>query len=387
MEMEIELTGKVIKLNVTSLGQPMDSYLKKLFTKFLSNFGEPYPELMKDSCDELREITHSYFDNKIDNPPGQDFLFNNLTIIWKNYQNKGRLGEAQLFWQDILKIVQDWEEKRHKRIHKGSLFYFWSQTAILQGQFDKGFFLIHSAYEEDVLTHKSELPATPAFKTVSLNYSAMDNLLYGLVEDWAKYLNEFIEKYQKLSDSKFSLDDFQNNFLNKPPDRETLFSFTYTLARYFYFDKYIPSAIVTGDFASLFELNTLFDLVLVIDSFIYSTLKKPGQNDWGFKNLAKHLLLKSGIKNNDKNTSDYLNEINTARKNNFEATLNLLLDQAFTYRDKTSPLRLECDIGLALCIRNYSAHKIGSFPVIRERYSEVRQSLFNVLFLAVEKLS
>jgi hypothetical protein len=384
--MEIEVDGKIINLNITSLGDPMDSCLKALYTKFLTNFGKPYPELMKDSYDDLRTNIHSYFDGKIDNPPGQDFLFNNLTIIWNNYQYNGRLGEAQLFWQDILNIVLEWEGSRQNRIHKGSLFYFWSQTAILQGQFDKGFLLIHSAYEEDVLTHNNELPGTPAFKTVSLDYSNRNNFLYRLVEAWANYLSRFIDNYQKLSGSNFSLDDFQGRFLNQPPDRETLFSFTYTLARFFDFDTQIPPATIASNFASLFELNTLFDLVLVIDSLIYSSLAAPGPNDWGFKNLAKHLLIESGLKTDIGITLGHLEEINRSRKNGFEATVNSLLDQAFVYQDGSSPSHLESDIGLALCLRNYSAHKIGSFPVIRVRYKEIRQSLFNVLFLAVETL-
>lgn len=385
--MEIEVNGNVIKLDVTSLGEPMDSFLQILFTKFLSSFSKPYTEFMKESYDDLRANIISYFDSAIDDSTGHDSLFNNLTFIWINYHQNGRLGEAQLFWHDILNIVQEWENTRQKRIHKGSLFYFWSQTSILQGQFDKGFFLIHSAYEEDVLTHKNELPGTPAFKTVSLDYLAKDNLLYGLVEYWANYLKEFVDKYQKLSGSNFSLDDFRNRFLKKPPDRETLFSFTYTLARLFDLDTQIPPTIVTGNFASLFELNTLFDLVLVIDSIIYSSLVSPGPNDWGFKNLAKHLLIASGLKPDAGLTGTHLEEINTSSRNDFEGTLNLLLDQKIVYRDGSSPSRLECDIGLALCLRNFSAHKIGSFPVVRVRYNEIRQSLFNVLILAVETLS
>lgn len=384
--MEIEVAGRVIKLSITSLGEQMDSCLKELFTKFFLNFATPYPEFMHGSYNDLKADIHAYFDNKIDNPPGHDFLFNNLTIIWNNYQNIGRLGEAQLFWQDILNIVLEWEQKRQRRIHKGSLFYFWSQTAILQGQFDKGFFLIHSAYEEDVLTIKSELPGTPAFKTVSLDYSTKDNFLFGLVEAWANYLSGFIHNYQKMSGSNFSLDDFRNRFLNQPPDRETLFSFTYTLARFFDFNYHIPQTIITGNFASLFELKALFDLVLVVDSLIYSSLASPGNNDWGFKNLAKHLLIESGIKNDVGIIRGQLEEINQASKNDFERTVNLLLDQVYVYNDGSHPSRLECDIELALCLRNFSAHKIGSFPVIRDRYNGLLQSLFNVLFFAVETL-
>jgi hypothetical protein len=95
--MEIEVAGQVIKLNLVPLGDQMDTCLKALFTKFWSDFAKPYPEFIKDSYDDLRTNIHSYFDSKINNPPGHDYLFNNLTIKWRNYQNNGRLGEAQFF--------------------------------------------------------------------------------------------------------------------------------------------------------------------------------------------------------------------------------------------------------------------------------------------------
>ena len=65
--MEIEVNGKIIELKVTSLGDPMDSFLKGFFTKFLSNISNPYPEFIKDTYNELRENIHSYFDSDL--PP------------------------------------------------------------------------------------------------------------------------------------------------------------------------------------------------------------------------------------------------------------------------------------------------------------------------------
>ena len=381
---DVEVAGH--KLKLWPLGNETDEFLKDLFTRYFSDLARPYFEFRKGVYDDLRTKMHSYFDGKIDDPPGQDYLFNNLTVVWNTYQYYGRLGEAQSFWQDILNLVLEWEQTRQKRIHKGSLFYFWSQTAILQGQFDKGFFLIHSAYEEDILTIGKNLPDTPAFKTISLDYSNKNNLLYKLVEDWASFLSGFIKSYQTVSGKNFSLDDFQNKFLKNPPDRETLFSFTYTLARFFDFDTQIPPTMIKGSFVSLFELNTLFDLVLVIDSLIYSSLVAPGPNDWGFKNLAKHLLIETGLTTDAGLTRIHLEEINSSSRNDFETTLKLLLDQKFAYHDGSLPSRLESDIGIALCVRNYSAHKIGSFLTIRDRYSELRQSLFNVLFLATDTL-
>ncbi len=383
INMEIEVADNRIVLQVVPLGDPMDSFLKDFFTKFFNEFLRPYPDFIGAYYKELEANIHSYFDGKINNPPGQDNLFNNLTIIWKNYQNNGRVGEAQQFWQDILNMVLDWENSRNARIHKGSLFYFWSQTAILQGQLDKGFFLIHSAYEEDVLTSNNQLPGTPAFRTVSLDYSEKGNLLYGLVEAWANYLGSLISKYQTLTGSKFTLDDFRVKFLNQPPNRDVLFSFTYTLARFYDFDL-LPSSILKGNFTSLFELNSLFDLVLVTDAVIYSNITTPGRDDWKFINLANHVLVKSGISTDPVKNRTHFVHINSMKDADFDRTVNELLDQTFVYTDGVNPSRLECDLGVAYCLRNYSAHNIGSFPIIRQRYGDIRQSVFNALFLALE---
>jgi hypothetical protein len=308
--MDIEVEGNIKHLQVTPLGDQMDAFLKILFTRFFTNFIKPYHEFIKECYPDLLSNIHSYLDSKIGNPPGQDYLFNDLTIIWKNYQNNGRVSDAQQFWLDILNIIKQWEQSRNVRIHKGSLFYFWSQTAILQGQLDKGFFLIHSAYEEDVLTYKTELPGTPAYKTVSLDYSDKDNFLFNLVEAWANYLDHFVTNYRNLSGKKFTLDDFRIKFLGKPPSKDILFSFTYTLARFFDFDS-MPPFIVRGNFASLFELNSLFDLVLVIDAVIYSSILAPGKDDWKFIFLANHLLVQSGISIDPKINNDHLVNINS----------------------------------------------------------------------------
>ncbi len=381
--MEIEVADTILTLQVFSLGDPIDSYLKCLFTEFFNEPIRPYPDFIRDRYKDLESNIHSYFDGKIDNTVGQDYLFNNLTIIWKTYQINGRVGEAQQFWQDILNIVLDWESSRNSRIHKGSLFYFWSQTAILQGQLDKGFFLIHSAYEEDVLTNKNQLPGTPAFRTVSLDYSEKGNLLYGLVESWAKYLGNLISSYQTLTGNKLSLDDFRAKFLNQPPNRDVLFSFTYTLARFYDFDL-LPSSILRGNFTSLFELNSLFDLVLVVDSVIYSSISTPNSDDWKFINLASHVLVKSGISPDSGQNGTHFRHINSMKNVDFDRTLNELMDQTLVYPDGIKPSKLECDLGVTYCLRNYSAHSIGSFPIIRQRYGDIRQSVFNTLFLAIE---
>ena len=145
MGIDVEIDGKTITLDVVALGDPMDSFLKGFYSKFFSEFEQPFNLFIKDCYQDLEANIYSYLDGKVGVPLGQDNLFTNLTIIWRNYQFKGRLGEAEDFWKHILNIILNWEGSRNSRIHKGSLYYFWSQTAISLGQLDKGFFLIHCA--------------------------------------------------------------------------------------------------------------------------------------------------------------------------------------------------------------------------------------------------
>lgn len=372
-----------ISIKLIPLGGTIDTYLIELLKVLFEDLSKPYEKFFSDNQKNLEVQIFQYFDGKINDPPGQDFLFNDLSIIWKFYQFNGRVGEAQKFWQDILQIVYEWEKSRGKRIHKGSIYYFWSQTAILQGELDKGFFLIHSAYEEDILTHGDPFPNTPAFKTVSLDYSDPNNLLYDLVTKWAIFLEDRISRYRDLSGRGFTLDIFRAKFLNLPPNIDVLFSFTYTLAKLYYFFL-LPSFILTGRFTSIFELNYLYDLVLVVSAVIYSSLVNPSANDWTFKNLANHVLQKSGLSPDERINNSHFREIDSKKDLDFNKTVNDLLDQTFTYTDGKMPSRLECDLGIAYCLRNYTAHNIGSFSIIRERFSDVYQAVFDTLFFAIE---
>lgn len=383
--MAIQNDGTPITIQLKSLGDKIDNYLKELFTLFLQNFNQPFEEVFHQCYQDLKSNLFEYFDRKKDNQPGQDYIFNNLSILWKFYQINGRVGEAQQFWNDILKIVLEWEHTQHSRIHKGSIYYFWSQTAILQGELDKGFFLIHSAYEEDVLTCGTEYPDTPTVKTITLNYLDERNLLYNHVLSWSSYLDELINTYKKVTGSKFTKDDFRSKFLSNPPSRDVLFSFTYNLAKFFYFDQ-MPHYIIKGKFPSLYELDLLFNLVLVTDAVIYKTINNPGPNDWTFSNLAKHLFIESNLSADAKRNDNHLKFISQQQKIDFVRTITTLLDNKMVYLDGDTPSIQERDLLITYCLRNYSAHNVNSFPVIHDRYNELRQCVFNSIFYAIESI-
>ena len=62
-------------------------------------------------------------------------------------------------WQLALAPALESESQNpgHK-IHKGTAYYYWAITAILRGDIDKGYALMHQALEEDIATTGQKFP-------------------------------------------------------------------------------------------------------------------------------------------------------------------------------------------------------------------------------------
>jgi hypothetical protein len=390
MEINIDGTTLVLK-GYIHLDEQMDKVFVDLLSKFFKNSGQPVETLFgKYPNDFDKEIIDFLFRKQTS--PGQpiifkqqDNLFTNFSIIHNNYLFNGLLDEAQKLWARVLLPVFEWEKQSGARVHKGSIYYFWGAIAIQKGEIDKGFFLIHSSVEEDIKTQNSKSPGTPAYKTVTLDFQDPNQYLFNFVTILSDFLNNFIGNYTNEFGNKFKIEDFKKFFLLNPPSIDVVFSFTHTLARMKLFSR-VPPFAIQGNFAASYELNLLFDLVLVIDAKIFSSIPSPQKDDWKFSYLANLLLQKSGGDINPNNNKNKLSCINRHKEANFDKTLNDLIDQKFIYDDGSKASKLECQIGIAYCLRNRGAHKIESVPTILTRYSEIQQCLFNVLFLSIEHL-
>jgi hypothetical protein len=363
-----------------SINPKIDQYLGYFINHLNNDLSLPFSIFLNGVRDEFSAELNYYFDHKVNDPTKQDYIFNNLTTVSNILKNLNRLEEASYFWNEVFVIVDNWETSRKKRIHKGSLFYFWSELAIKLGQFDKGFFLIYSAYEEDVKSFTTNTPDTPAYKTISLNYLDNKNLLFNQVTEWSSYLNIFINNYDSFAGRDFTLENFFNEFLLNPPSRDTLASFTYNIGKLFVY-KNIPQKAIQTNFTSLYEANILFDLVLVIQEVLI--LKQNATRKCNYMDLVKKLISKGMYIKMDVIES-YLSEININKDNGFERVILELLERKYLISDNSQPSHIECDIGITYCLRNYSAHNIDSYPIIRDKFSQILQSVFNSLFYAIE---
>ena len=285
--------GVVLKIEgYQNIDEAVDDAFITLFTSFFSTYYQnpvtclqafienQYPEFEKVIIDHLKRSQPIAL--------YQDKIINNLTPIWARFRNDGRLKDAQAFWNVILSSVENWERIFSIRIHKGSIYYYWGGTSILDGELDKGYYLMHTAYQEDILSLNNPNPNTPAYMFVSMDFEEEKQYFGKILDVHASFLDNFIQNYNKVRNNPISKESFQKQFLAKHTNRDSVFLFSYTLARLFHTARIYPHA-TNNDFASLLELNVLFDLALVIDS----SIQAKSNVGWQFFNLALELSKKS----------------------------------------------------------------------------------------------
>lgn len=102
---------------------------------------------------EFTAAALQYFDNNVGTATAHDAYFNNFTVIWRSIVDAGRLSQAERVWVQALHPAQQWEQAHQgQRIHKGTPYYFWAVTALLRGDVDHGYLLVHQGVDEDVRT-------------------------------------------------------------------------------------------------------------------------------------------------------------------------------------------------------------------------------------------
>lgn len=377
--------GDIIRIPI---GFILDNSSHKWITDFLTDFFNSRPESVISFIGKYP----SKFDENlwlllqaIQGKPKRHEYANLFACIWRYYDNKGFITEAQNFWIRIHESVRKFEIKTNIRIHKGALFYYWAWSILRLDNIDSGFLLIHQAFHEDQITHRRRLPKTPAYKTATLDYNDEGQYHYPYILVLRDFLNEKITEYNKVFTRNFSISDFHLKYLGKPFDIDTIFAFTHTLARLNSLDNY-PPYILENDFSAIFIGNMIFDLLLVLDSTIHFKMSPPPKKKkyWDFSDEAEFLITKSKININRNDNQKHLGHIN----NNYGVSQ--LIDDVFNHNinfsDGYKPKKLEELIYLAYKLRNFSAHNIKMIPNLWKRRLEIIQGLFDVLFFTVEEL-
>ncbi len=358
------------EININSLDATMDEAFISLYSAY---YGHQTCNLSKFDT-ASRQFFTQYHDA---NASLHDAYFENFTMLWNTFLTAGNYDEAERIWNLALSSSLAWEkENPNKFIHKGTAYYFWGMTALIRGDLDKGYILMHRGVEEDIRTTGKNIPDTAGYALVSLNYENINQAFYKWVVDQVRFLNEKQNCYSSLYGRTFILDDFKKKFLSSPPNTAVSFLFAYVVARLMRMSS-LPVHTLQSAFSAQVEANLLFDLLLVIDATIRFKNKKGDK----FISHAAYLTNRIG----KPLTIKQLKNINSAFQKDINGTLTDMIACSYVL-DGHTITKLHADIAIAYGLRNYGAHDISSVPIVSDKYVEIEQSLFNVLFLAVDYL-
>jgi hypothetical protein len=376
--MEIYL-DQIIEKNFESICPDLDQAFKQFYTSSQKDKYEIIP-IEKKYLPQLQDIGLDYIKSHLDLETTRKYL-KNLRIIWVVLAQQNKLLEAKQFLIRIIREIKLYEQKKGIAIHKGPIYYFWGGTSILLGQLDEGFVMMHTAYTEDRKNNVTQ--PSSAYKFVSLNFGINDFRFHEFIKVYADFLQSFLTIYNRLSITpKLDLDSFRTNFLDSNSDPDIVFSFTHSLARIYQLVNYPDYALISS-FSGQYELNILFDLILVIENAIRNKHPDRCTNELLFPELAE--FLSASLKWNIK-SGHFTGYINPEVKKDYDNCLENLLDRKFKFTHTVINRDLESDISIAYLLRNRGAHNISSSKVIINRFNEVLQSLFNILFLTVKTL-
>jgi hypothetical protein len=367
-----------------TLGQPMDDAFDRLYAAF---FGKG----LQSVDDEFRVAAFQYFDSYINNnvhsPAAHDHYFICLTPIWNALLASGRLGMAERLWELAFEPVQQWEQAHPgELIDKGTLCYFWGGTALLSGNLDRGYLLIHQSVEEDSRTSRQQNPLTPSYAIVSLDDEKPDQAFRHWVIEQATFLEGFVRDYATTHHRSLTIDDVKRKFLKQPPNYDAIFLLTFTVARLHGISG-LPDQAKRNPFAAQIQLNLLFDLLLVIEVAIRNVNPvkvKKGKNG-KISNLMFYdqalFLLRSAGHPHEKNVGDVRHQF----ENNFQAAIQDALDGTLKANSVVLD-RLQCDVHLSYELRNRGAHEIETVPAIWNNFDRVQRAVFRSFCATVDFL-
>ncbi|MHA1381077.1 MAG: hypothetical protein ACTSRG_22140 [Candidatus Helarchaeota archaeon] len=323
----------------------------------------------------------------------QNKIFNQVAgECWIELMKQDDYKMAEELWTKILGVVYEIEKKG--RIHKGTLYYFWSVTRIKAGDLEKGFILMHQALKEDRLTLEMDWPSTPATFFVTLDYEEKEQFFKSELEYIAEFLEEKLQKYKDERGMSLNIDDLRDKFLKEIEFRDEVLLFVFQIFRLKRILDINPNTLRLNPFSSLIEVNILFTFCLIIENILGKILdslilipitfflKKPNRRY--IKHFEK-LINRTKILLRETNSLMPKDEIGVIN-NDFPIKLNELLTSIFRFSNGYTPTRLEEDILIFYGLRNFSAHRIEIQEIIFNNFDEIVQRILNALFFIIEKI-
>lgn len=332
--------------------------------------------------EKLRLKLHEYFSRNDVDAGDHGFVLSAFTPGWlPKFQFMTReIESTEAIWYElVLPICEDWERNNHPRkIHKGTLYYFWAITVLQRGDIDRAFLLMHKALEEDQRESGKSLPDQPALKFARLDDDP-NQFGYAFVLQYIRIVENYLVFYNR-DGGQLSFQQFCDWFLKSSEIVETVFAFAHAIGR-------LSALRTAGDmadttFGNLIRIEIMFRLLQVIEN----ALRAQNPDGGPFRKQVFYLVeianqhgMRLNIESKD------MDRLATESRVDFEKTLSKLITDKFFDPQRDMNL-LNRDIAISYVSRNQSAHRISTIGFDRQSYTILLSAAFNTLFLTIQIL-
>ena len=330
--------------------------------------------------DAFEKVAFDYFDQNRSDVNAHANFFGHFTPQWHQLCLLGNLTAAEGLWHKVVMIARKWEKTSGGRIHKGTPFYFWGGTALLNGNVDMGFLLIHEALNEDMFGEScGEVSAEtlPAWCFVTLEDEKQEQCWKRLVNNLSLFLDDRISNYNHRCIMALDRVRFKSQFLQKRESREVIFFFVYSLWK---FKHYLDTTqdLDGSSFSILFQLDAVLNLYVVLEEIL--------KGYYG-KDKSLYALIETFSKTHNLDITECPSGVKEKRidlvKRRFEADPDGAISDFLSY-SLSDYTPVQASLSVARLLRNEVAHSIRSYPALQGKASNLLQLALNAVFVVIE---
>jgi hypothetical protein len=387
---------KNITLNGNNLELMVEGYLKLTNPNIKYPFGVSTWQVFFD--DGIKEICNTVFESvKIIKTSDKDdvlaaflatYLFQYLGRYWfESLLDRGMHMIGIAFWQSILIIVKEWEDKNKPiTIHKGTPYFFLAETYILTGDRDNGFVFLYNAIEDDKKLPSLNYPAdAPSYLSATMSDKPRNHMSF-LITELRNKLGGYISEFRKNYKPSFVMLDFDKKFLQNYDLSNTVYFFVYNFLYLFEEERNTRRDLLHNEFSKLKALDLFFNFGLIIDVVLrHSCFRSTGNRVNEMNESVLWLCDNKGWMPRNDLTSFWGRNHLKINSDPPDIVIPKLLNMTLQYNGNV--VRKEVfTILTAYHLRNYAGHNIVQQSTLVSQYDEIIQQLFMALFLAVDSL-
>lgn len=399
-----EMFDRIIAVNLARIEDTSLFYPPKSLSAGQASSPPPMPPIIRDVSflwlpAGFAEESSRFFDGNHEDHTAIDEYFNRFTSLWGWLVRSGLYSQAQAVWIRSIEIADDWmSANQPKKLHLGTPYYFFGGTCVLAGQLDKGFLLLHKAYEEDKQTEgryqvkgiaspKFFAKDGPAYCLVALDPTNKFQFFRDMVQEIATSLDQYFDRYASSRGSSIQADEMKARFLKQGSgDKDQVFLLVYALFALKRMSQEFEAAWKQNSFAPILMARILSTLCLVTESAMRQKIAKKSDT------LARYI---AEFSNRTRMNLHYLardNSIHYCKPKeltgvDFPTKLAILTGSTDIHFDNGKTLSdIEEDFVVLHELRNHTAHTPKSEQLIQQHFTELSQRILNTLFRVVETL-